>query len=187
LGNAVDHLVSVRRAALASGVMLTGPVNILNWSFVRDDQPRSVSCHRLAVVIRAEVLDLARAGVRVIQIDEAALREGLPLRRSQWQESLDWAVEFFRVTANGGGRRDPDPPTCATRNSTTSSRRSPTWTPMSSLDQAGLRPEDSPVERGPSGSDEHGRGGEDASRNRLNLPVARFGARIHHSWADRWA
>ncbi len=81
--------------------MLTGPVTILNWSFVRDDQPRSVSCFQLALAIRQEVLDLERAGVRVIQIDEAALREGLPLRRSQWQAYLDWAVESFRITANG--------------------------------------------------------------------------------------
>ncbi len=81
--------------------MLTGPVTILNWSFVRDDQPRSVSCRQLALAIRQEVLDLERAGVRVIQIDEAALREGLPLRRAQWQEYLDWAVECFRITANG--------------------------------------------------------------------------------------
>ncbi len=81
--------------------MLTGPVTILNWSFVRDDQPRSVSCRQLALAIRDEVLDLEKAGVHVIQIDEAALREGLPLRKSQWQEYLDWAVESFRMTANG--------------------------------------------------------------------------------------
>ncbi|UXY16930.1 5-methyltetrahydropteroyltriglutamate--homocysteine S-methyltransferase [Chitiniphilus purpureus] len=81
--------------------MLTGPVTLLNWSFVRDDQPRAASCRQLALAIREEVLDLERAGVRVIQIDEAALREGLPLRRAQWQEYLDWAVESFRITANG--------------------------------------------------------------------------------------
>ena len=81
--------------------MLTGPVTILNWSFVRDDQPRSVSCQQLALAIRAEVLDLEKAGVRVIQIDEAALREGLPLRKAQWQEYLAWAIESFRITANG--------------------------------------------------------------------------------------
>lgn len=83
--------------------MLTGPVTILNWSFVRDDQPRSVSCYQLALAIRAEVLDLEKAGVQVIQIDEAALREGLPLRQSQWQAYLDWAVESFRISANGVG------------------------------------------------------------------------------------
>jgi len=81
--------------------MLTGPVTILNWSFVRDDQPRSQTCYQLALAIRAEVLDLEKAGVRIIQIDEAALREGLPLRRSQWPEYLRWAVQCFRITANG--------------------------------------------------------------------------------------
>lgn len=81
--------------------MLTGPVTILNWSFVRDDQPRAESCRQLALAIREEVLDLEKAGVRVIQIDEAALREGLPLRQSQWQRYLDWAVECFRIAANG--------------------------------------------------------------------------------------
>jgi len=81
--------------------MLTGPVTILNWSFVRDDQPRSVSCRQLALAIRDEVLDLEHVGVHVIQIDEAALREGLPLRKSQWKEYLDWAVESYRITANG--------------------------------------------------------------------------------------
>lgn len=81
--------------------MLTGPATILNWSFVRDDQPRSISCKQLALAIREEVLDLEQAGIGVIQIDEAALREGLPLRKSQWREYLDWAVESFRITANG--------------------------------------------------------------------------------------
>ncbi|NQW82934.1 MAG: 5-methyltetrahydropteroyltriglutamate--homocysteine S-methyltransferase [Alcaligenaceae bacterium] len=83
--------------------MLTGPVTILNWSFVRDDQPRSVSCYQLALAIREEVLDLEKAGVQIIQIDEAALREGLPLRKSEWHEYLNWAVESFRITANGVG------------------------------------------------------------------------------------
>jgi len=81
--------------------MLTGPVTILNWSFVRDDQPRSETCQQLALAIRAEVQDLEKAGVNIIQIDEAALREGLPLRKSEWQEYLHWAVESFRVCANG--------------------------------------------------------------------------------------
>ncbi|KAF7600195.1 MAG: 5-methyltetrahydropteroyltriglutamate--homocysteine S-methyltransferase [Candidatus Dactylopiibacterium carminicum] len=81
--------------------MLTGPVTILNWSFVRDDQPRYFTCYQLALALREEVLDLERAGVRVIQIDEAALREGLPLRRTQWPTYLEWAVESFRITANG--------------------------------------------------------------------------------------
>jgi len=81
--------------------MLTGPVTILNWSFVRDDQPRSVTCYELALAIRAEVQDLERAGARIIQIDEAALREGLPLRRSEWNDYLTWAVDSFRIAANG--------------------------------------------------------------------------------------
>jgi 5-methyltetrahydropteroyltriglutamate--homocysteine methyltransferase len=81
--------------------MLTGPVTILNWSFVRDDQPRSVSCYQLALAIREEVLDLEESGVSIIQIDEAALREGLPLRQSQWQEYLSWAIDAFRISANG--------------------------------------------------------------------------------------
>jgi len=81
--------------------MLTGPVTILNWSFVRDDQPRSVSCRQIALAIRNEVIDLETAGVQIIQIDEAALREGLPLRRSEWKDYLNWAVESFRIAANG--------------------------------------------------------------------------------------
>ena len=81
--------------------MLTGPVTMLNWSFVRDDQPRATTCRQLALAIRQEVLDLEKAGIGIIQIDEAALREGLPLRRAQWQEYLGWAVECFRITANG--------------------------------------------------------------------------------------
>ena len=81
--------------------MLTGPVTILNWSFVRDDQPRRDTCRQLALAIREEVQDLEAAGVNIIQIDEAALREGLPLRQSEWQEYLDWAVESFRISANG--------------------------------------------------------------------------------------
>jgi 5-methyltetrahydropteroyltriglutamate--homocysteine methyltransferase len=81
--------------------MLTGPVTMLNWSFVRDDQPLSETCWQLALAIREEVLDLERAGVTIIQIDEAALREGLPLRRSDWPSYLEWAVDAFRITANG--------------------------------------------------------------------------------------
>ena len=80
--------------------MLTGPVTMLNWSFVRDDQPRSLSCLQLALAIRDEVVDLEAAGVRIIQIDEAALREGLPLRRSDWAGYLDWAVAAFRLATN---------------------------------------------------------------------------------------
>lgn len=83
--------------------MLTGPVTLLNWSFVRDDQPRSETCLQLALAIRDEVLDLEKAGIAIIQIDEAALREGLPLRQTQWQEYLDWAVNSFKISANGVG------------------------------------------------------------------------------------
>jgi len=81
--------------------MLTGPVTILNWSFVRDDQSRAQTCLQLALAIREEVLDLESAGIDIIQIDEAALREGLPLRQSQWQGYLDWAIRAFRIAANG--------------------------------------------------------------------------------------
>src|SRR6201992_2865739 len=81
--------------------MLTGPVTILNWSFVRDDQPRSASCFQLALAIRQEVLDLERAGVRVIQIDEAALREGLPLRKSHGKRALDGPSKPSPTPANG--------------------------------------------------------------------------------------
>jgi 5-methyltetrahydropteroyltriglutamate--homocysteine methyltransferase len=83
--------------------MLTGPVTILNWSFVRDDQPRSETCKQISLAIRDEVIDLEAAGVKIIQIDEAALREGLPLRQSKWQAYLDWAVESFKISANGVG------------------------------------------------------------------------------------
>lgn len=81
--------------------MLTGPVTMLNWSFVRDDQPRSETCRQLALAIRDEVLALEKAGIAIIQIDEAALREGLPLRKTQWQAYLDWAILAFGIAANG--------------------------------------------------------------------------------------
>lgn len=81
--------------------MLTGPVTILNWSFVRDDVPRAAACQQIALAIRDEVQDLEQAGAAMIQIDEAALREGLPLRRSDWQTYLDWAVECFRICSAG--------------------------------------------------------------------------------------
>ncbi|KIC61515.1 5-methyltetrahydropteroyltriglutamate--homocysteine S-methyltransferase [Chryseobacterium taiwanense] len=81
--------------------MLTGPVTILQWSFVRDDQPRSLTCKQIALAIRDEVNDLEKAGIRIIQIDEPAIREGLPLRTSDWQNYLKWAVEAFRISASG--------------------------------------------------------------------------------------
>lgn len=80
--------------------MLTGPVTILNWSFVRDDQPRSETCKQLALAIRQEVSDLENAGIKIIQIDEPAIREGLPLRQKDWQAYLDWAVGCFRLTTS---------------------------------------------------------------------------------------
>ncbi len=81
--------------------MLTGPVTMLKWSFVRDDQPLSATCYQIALAIRDEVLDLEKAGIHVIQIDEPALREGLPLRKSDWKTYLDWAVNAFRLSYAG--------------------------------------------------------------------------------------
>jgi 5-methyltetrahydropteroyltriglutamate--homocysteine methyltransferase len=81
--------------------MLTGPVTILQWSFVRDDQPRADTCRQIALALRDEVLDLEAAGIRIIQIDEPALREGLPLRRRDWDAYLAWAVACFRLSAAG--------------------------------------------------------------------------------------
>jgi 5-methyltetrahydropteroyltriglutamate--homocysteine methyltransferase len=84
--------------------MLTGPVTMLQWSFVRDDLPRETVCRQIALALRDEVHDLEAAGIHLIQIDEPALREGLPLRRADWPHYLAWAVECFRITA--GGVRD---------------------------------------------------------------------------------
>ena len=81
--------------------MLTGPVTMLMWSFPREDVSRKVQAQQLALALRDEVVDLETAGIKVVQIDEAAFREGLPLRRAQWQDYLDWAVEAFRLTASG--------------------------------------------------------------------------------------
>ncbi|MCH8543026.1 MAG: 5-methyltetrahydropteroyltriglutamate--homocysteine S-methyltransferase [Alcanivorax sp.] len=81
--------------------MLTGPVTILQWSFVRDDQPRQRTCEQLALALRDEVNDLEAAGIHVIQIDEPAFREGLPLRRADWAAYLDWAVACFRLSTTG--------------------------------------------------------------------------------------
>ena len=81
--------------------MLTGPVTMLQWSFVRDDQPRAETCRQIALAIRDEVVDLEDAGIQAIQIDEPAFREGLPLRESQWDDYLDWAVECFRLASCG--------------------------------------------------------------------------------------
>ena len=81
--------------------MLTGPVTILQWSFVRNDQPRSETCTQIALAIRDEVCDLEKANIKVIQIDEPAIREGLPLRKADWQNYLQWAVRAFKVSASG--------------------------------------------------------------------------------------
>ena len=81
--------------------MLTGPVTMLMWSFPREDVTREVQARQLALAIRDEVVDLEAAGIKVVQIDEAAFREGLPLRRAQWQHYLDWATEVFRLCACG--------------------------------------------------------------------------------------
>jgi 5-methyltetrahydropteroyltriglutamate--homocysteine methyltransferase len=81
--------------------MLTGPVTILQWSFVRVDQPRSETCRQIGFAIRDEVIDLEKAGIGIIQIDEPALREGLPLRKRDWDAYLRWAVDCFRLSASG--------------------------------------------------------------------------------------
>jgi 5-methyltetrahydropteroyltriglutamate--homocysteine methyltransferase len=81
--------------------MLTGPVTILQWSFVRNDQPRAQTCLQIALAIRDEVIDLEKANIKIIQIDEPAIREGLPLRKTDWQNYLQWAVRSFRIAAAG--------------------------------------------------------------------------------------
>jgi 5-methyltetrahydropteroyltriglutamate--homocysteine methyltransferase len=102
------HPMTVRWATYAQSLtdrpvkgMLTGPVTILNWSFVRDDQPREATCRQIALAIRDEVADLDAAGIAIIQIDEPALREGLPLRHADWADYLRWAVACFRLAASG--------------------------------------------------------------------------------------
>ena len=81
--------------------MLTGPVTMLNWAFVREDLPRSEVANQIALALRDEVSDLEEAGIGIIQIDEPALREGLPLRHEDWDEYLDWAVQSFRLASSG--------------------------------------------------------------------------------------
>ena len=80
--------------------MHTGPITILQWSFVRDDQPRAATSTQIALAIRDEVIDLEKAGIKIIQIDEAALREGLSLRRADWQAYMDNAVSDFRIASS---------------------------------------------------------------------------------------
>lgn len=100
--------MTVAWSAFAAGLtdkpmkgMLTGPVTILQWSFVRDDQPESETARQVALALRDEVIDLEAAGLPVIQIDEPALREGLPLRRCDWDGYLAWATEAFRLASSG--------------------------------------------------------------------------------------
>jgi len=81
--------------------MLTGPITMLFWSFVRDDQPRATTAQQIALALRDEVVDLEAAGIKVIQIDEPAIREGLPLRTKDRAEYLKWAVKAFRISASG--------------------------------------------------------------------------------------
>ncbi|MEL4308046.1 5-methyltetrahydropteroyltriglutamate--homocysteine S-methyltransferase [Joostella sp. CR20] len=85
--------------------MLTGPITILQWSFVRNDQDRETTANQIALAIREEVNDLERAGIKVIQIDEPAIREGLPLRKEAWKTYLDWAIKAFRISASGVGNQ----------------------------------------------------------------------------------
>lgn len=85
--------------------MLTGPITMLQWSFVRDDQPRRLTAFQLALAIREEVVALEKAGIKIIQIDEPAIREGLPLRKENAPIYLDWAVKAFRLSASGVSNR----------------------------------------------------------------------------------
>ena len=102
------HPMTVRWSTYAQSLsnspmkgMLTGPVTILQWSFVRDDQPRSQTCQQIALAIRDEVTDLEAAGIKIIQIDEPAIREGLPLRRADWPDYLNWSIKAFRLASSG--------------------------------------------------------------------------------------
>lgn len=81
--------------------MLTGPVTILNWSFIRNDVSREVVANQIALALRKEVLALEDAGIRIIQVDEPALREGLPLRKEGWKDYLRWSVNAFKLTTSG--------------------------------------------------------------------------------------
>ncbi len=104
------HPMTVENTKFAQSVtdrpikgMLTGPVTMLNWAFVREDLPRSEVANQIALALRDEVADLEQAGIGIIQIDEPALREGLPLRHEDWDEYLDWAVRSFRLASSGVG------------------------------------------------------------------------------------
>jgi methionine synthase II (cobalamin-independent) len=116
---------------LVKGV-LTGPVTMLEWSFVRDDQPRSTTALQLALVIRDEVIDLEKAGIRIIQVDEPAFREGLPLRQEDWPAYLEWATRAFRIAAGGVSDATQIHTHMCYSSSTTFCRRSPIWMRTSS-------------------------------------------------------
>ena len=103
-----DHPMTTQWSHYAQGLtqkpmkgMLTGPVTMLLWSFVRDDQPRKETVKQIALALRDEVLDLEKNGIAAIQIDEPAFREGLPLRRSDWHGYIRWAVDAFRLSSAG--------------------------------------------------------------------------------------
>jgi 5-methyltetrahydropteroyltriglutamate--homocysteine methyltransferase len=81
--------------------MLTGPVTILCWSFVRDDQKRSETCRQIALALRKEVKELEKTGIKIIQVDEPAIREGLPLRKKDWENYLKWAIDCFKLATSG--------------------------------------------------------------------------------------
>ena len=81
--------------------MLTGPVTILNWSFVRDDLPRETVANQIALALRQEIKALEDSGIAIIQVDEPALREGLPLRKENWKQYLTWAVNAFKLATSG--------------------------------------------------------------------------------------
>ena len=112
--------------------MLTGPVTILCWSFPREDVSRETIAKQIALALRDEVADLEAAGIGIIQIDEPALREGLPLKRSDWDAYLQWGVEAFRINAAVAKDDTQIHTTCVIASSMTSWILSPRWMPTSS-------------------------------------------------------
>ena len=112
--------------------MLTGPVTILCWSFPREDVSRETIAKQIALALRDEVADLEAAGIGIIQIDEPALREGLPLRRSDWDAYLQWGVEAFRINAAWRKMTHKSTLTCVIASSTTSWIRLRHWMQTSS-------------------------------------------------------
>jgi 5-methyltetrahydropteroyltriglutamate--homocysteine methyltransferase len=166
--------------------MLTGPVTILQWSFVRDDQPRAETCAQIALAIRDEVGDLEAAGARLIQVDEAALREGLPLRRGEQDEYVRWAVDCFRLTVGGvadtaGRVRHPLAARAGHGRDRAAARaRGGAGGPRAPVGQPGLRPEDPHVARGHGRAREHGGRGR---RKALALNLRPRAATPPHSGA----